>query len=114
MATHKIAKFPGYTVNLSIEPETDSIADHFATGDEDTDREIVRQIEDQWNCGNDWAWCLVKIVVTHDKFGLTETEFLGACSYASEDEFVKDAYFDDMTQECVNRMESTIAKIRAA
>lgn len=116
MATHKIAKFPAYTVNVSIEPEHDTSPDeNFASGDDDVDRAMVEEIDKQLNRGNQWAWCQVEIVVTHDEFGLTETRYLGACSYASEDEFVQGGdYFDDMAQECVDKIEELIAKIRAA
>lgn len=45
-------------------------------------------------CGNAWAWFCAEVKVTYGEE--SASDFLGACSYKSEEDFRQDAYFRDM------------------
>lgn len=81
-------------VTLSYEPEHTFIGDHF------DDQETIDQITEEWENGNDWAWC--NIAVTVHYMGLTSVQYLGCCSYESEEDFVDNSgYYDDMGREAI-------------
>lgn len=61
---------------------------------EDCDGETAKQIREALEGGNEWAWCCAK--VTGRFMHLESTDYLGCCSYSSEEEFRGDAYFEDM------------------
>jgi hypothetical protein len=86
-----IAKLmPLATFTLEIEPEDDVQPE-----DQLDDAESVRLVRDQMRDGNEWAWFRAK--VTCEVLGFEGTDFLGACSYASEADFrAPGGYFDDM------------------
>lgn len=62
--------------------------------------------------GNIWAWCVIKVTATIDGVDLEGTTYLGACSYADEEDFRSDDdNFDDM-KGCAR--DDLFEKIRAA
>jgi hypothetical protein len=97
-------------VEFTIECEAETIpirGNALASGDEAQDREAEQWIHDELERGNPWAWCCVvvraRLVVTATQKGrvpidctLEGIDSLGACSYASEADFMKSGYVDDM------------------
>lgn len=70
------------------------------TGDANTDDEVVEWIRDQLNSGNDWAWCQIEVKATWQ--GFTGSDYLGGCSYESEEDFkAVGGYWGDMKLEAL-------------
>lgn len=83
-------------VEFKITAEQDDIDPRgmFASGSDKQDEETLQAIYDSLEDGNTWAWASVK-VECHYK-GLTGTDYLGGCSYEDEEDFMRDAYYQDM------------------
>lgn len=101
------------TVELSIQPETIGVAEHF---DDPAD---VQWVIDQLGRGNDWAWCDATVTAKYD--GCTGRDTLGACSYKSEADFRKNcmpdmvsAALDDLWRQLELRTPAGRAKALAA
>jgi hypothetical protein len=95
MATLKqITDLVAQNAHIAIEPrpEYSHPRDSFEFQD-DIDHVIK---EAQWN---EWAWCCVKVSATYK--GITESEYLGACSYKDEADFRACDYFKDMARCCI-------------
>lgn len=58
---------------------------------------------------SEWGWCCAKVTVTYK--GITETEYLGGCSYDNEHEFQRCSYFADMVAECCKRIANQVDSI---
>ena len=74
------------------------------SGDAELDRkqelEILADLEH-----NPWAWCCVKVTASHPDFPEIEgVDYLGCCSYESEDDFRAGAYYDDMKEAAQNAL----------
>ena len=69
----------------------DSGIDDFDT---EVENDIIQQLED----GNEWAWCTVKVTAKFPGLDIEGVDYLGGCSYDSEEDFKKngDGYFEDM------------------
>lgn len=94
---------PKFAIELFTEPEHEDVRGHFASGDDAADRADEEAILAQLRAGNEWAWCTVGVRVSCG--ALSETTYLGCCSYASEEDFRQpDGYFDDMVSECKARL----------
>ena len=66
-----------------------------ASGDDAFDREVEDGVLARLDAGDVWAWASVE--VTAEWEGVTGRDYLGACSYASEDDFcASGGYFEDM------------------
>lgn len=57
----------------------------------------------------EWGWCCAKVTVYYGD--LTETEYLGGCSYRSESEFRECPYYADMVSQCCDRLANSVARI---
>lgn len=76
-------------------PEQAPIRGNCSAIDEETDRKTENWIRRQLRQGNDWAWCTVRVVARWK--GYEGEDFLGCCSYRSQEEFCQPGhYFDDM------------------
>jgi len=74
-----------------------------ASGDEDFDEKIAREIEADLDRGNVWAWA--SVTVTASWAGFAGNDQLGGCSYKDEDDFRKaGGYFEDMLRESVRQL----------
>lgn len=67
------------------------------SGNDDEDREAEAEIFRQIAEGNGWAWCAVEVKAKWR--GIEGSDYLGCCSYKSEDDFKKDGYYTDMKRE---------------
>lgn len=77
--------------------DTEIRGNALASGDDAIDKAHEDMLIEQYNSGNEWAWCCVKVTATIP--GLEEiegTDYLGCCSYKSEEDFKKDGSFKDM------------------
>ena len=70
-----------------------------ASGDDAFDREVEDEIIADLE-SNPWAWCCVK--VTARAGGLEGTDYLGCCSYESEEDFRRGGSYEDM-KDCATR-----------
>lgn len=83
------------TYTIEVEPEHIPVRGNaLASGDDAVDREVEDEILARLDRGDEWAWCTVKVTAHYDEF--TGVDYLGGCSYKSEIDFRKDAYFQDM------------------
>lgn len=88
-----------FEVSVSIEPEHEDVRGHFASGEPEYDRQDEEAILARLSEGDEWAWCVVKVTVLCGR--LSESEYLGGCSYESEEDFrANSGYFDDMVDAC--------------
>jgi hypothetical protein len=58
---------------------------------------------------NVWKWCRVEVKGTYK--GLEASEYLGACSYESEEDFKKDGYYEDMCKAVLADLQSQLNDI---
>lgn len=81
-----------------------------ASGEDDLDREMEDQIIARLESGDIWAWCCVEVKASF--MGLSESEYLGCCSYDNEADFCSDGYYSDMKQEAVDRLRDRIRSLQ--
>ena len=87
--------------------EHDRPEGHFDSGDPDADRETCAWIRKELDRGNDWAWCTVRVTALYR--GFRGVDYLGACSYASEREFMEPGgYFDDMRRSALEALNGEV------
>jgi hypothetical protein len=90
------------TVAVVALPETEGPEGFFATGDDRADAATVADILDRMEY-NDWAWCVASVSLSWN--GLRETEYLGACSYSSRQDFIENSgYYLDMVHDAAERI----------
>lgn len=78
-----------------------------ASGDDAVDREVEDSIIDRVNREDKWAWCCVKVTAVWN--GHTGTDYLGCCSYDSEEDFkAEGGYFESMKEEALSNLNSNL------
>jgi hypothetical protein len=83
---------------LEILPEEAPVRGNaMASGDDDLDREVEDSIFASLMHGNDWAWCTVKVTARVD--GIEGTDYLGCCTYDSEEDFRSGGYWAQMKEQ---------------
>ncbi len=91
-------------VTLVAEDETEHPRGCFDSGDPRRDEELVGDILRKLNGGDIWSWFCAKVTVTWNS--LEETDYLGCCSYESEEDFKqKGGYYQGMVDECLGRIQ---------
>lgn len=65
--------------HISIEQEDEPVHGHFATGEDELDRQLEADIIAELNRGNVEAWCFIR--VTASWRGHTGADSLGCCSH---------------------------------
>ena len=83
-----------------------------ASCDDETDRKYEDAILADIDRGNVWAWAQVSVCGEWN--GIEEWEYLGGCSYESEEDFTSDDYYDDMREEIRTRIEERARDIAKA
>jgi len=103
-----------YTVTVGCLPEDLPIKGNaIATGDSEEDERIEEAIRSELEY-NEWAWCCAQVTVTLDSpcsacgQSLSETEYLGCCSYQDEQDFIEGLYYSDMVQTCLDRLQERL------
>ena len=84
-----------------------------ASGDDVQDREAEEWVRSELDAGNDWAWGVVRVTAVHPGLPFVGKAYLGACSYASQEDFERGGYFEDMKAEALADLECQIAAVRA-
>lgn len=105
--TIKLPKIEDITFTIECFPEDTSPRDNFAL-DCALEDNIIDDIMQDYENGNDWAWCMVKL--TGQYRGFEGCDYLGCCSYKSEQDFIDNSgYYDDMKnvvyQMIINKLE---------
>ena len=81
-----------------------------ASGDDEADREAEQWIHRQLDNGNDWAWCTVRVTAEFE--GLLGDDYLGCCSYKSEDDFKQPGgYYDDMKACALAELNAKLSRV---
>lgn len=79
----------------------------------------VQWVKDQLASGNMAAWFCAKVTVSVDGTDLSASDYLGACSYNSFNDFTgeKEGYFVDMvneaTRQLIPQLKETMGKIES-
>ncbi len=105
----KLPKISQVEFTLECQPEDMQIKGNASAIDEDTDNEVEQYIIDELNSGNEWAWCCVKVTASYK--GREGTDYLGGCSYKSEEDFKKDGYWEDMKKQAFDDLISSLQSL---
>lgn len=100
---------PDVTIEVTCLPADEGPEGHFSL-DEGEEAATIRAIRDdmEWN---EWAWCVARV---RAKWGtLYADAYLGGCSYRNEAEFTGDAYYEDMVDEALGKLNAEIARLDA-
>ena len=112
-ATLKPLTLDDVTVTLECLPEDVPVRGNaMASGDPDVNRETEEWIFSELSAGNDWAWACAKVTVRWGEF--TGDDYLGACSYRNEADFVADGYYSDMVASALDDLNQTMARTFAS
>lgn len=97
------------TFTIECLPEDLPIDGHcMASGNDQVDRECAQWIYDQLDRGNEWAWCTVRITATWNSY--RGVDYLGACSYLSQEDFKQGGYYEDMKAVALTDLNEAIAR----
>jgi hypothetical protein len=110
-----VKKLEENEVEFTVEcrPENESIEGNaMASGDEKIDDEANAWVREQLASGNPWAWCTVKI--TAEWRGYTGVDYLGCCSYKSEEDFKNDCYFEAVKSNALEDLNREVAAFLGA
>jgi hypothetical protein len=80
--------------NVEVELKVEDEVDIDWRKDFEDSPDAVKWVEDQLAAKNPWAWCMVTIIVTFRQF--VEKDYIGGCSYESEEDFKKGGYYEAM------------------
>lgn len=103
------------TYTIEISPEDMPIEGNASAIDEATDREVAEWIRAQLRAGNEWAWCVVRVVATVEVEGETFTgdSYLSGCSYKNEEDFkAGGGYFNDLQVDALEDLQRVIAEAK--
>lgn len=101
------------TYTIETLEEYDGPDGAFASGDEEADKRMVAQIKEDYNSGNPWAWCCVKVTASVEYLGETFKGWttLGACSYANEADFKAEGYYAELCLEARKDLMVSLRKL---
>lgn len=101
------------SITLVCEDEDIPYEGNASAIDAETDKQNEQWIRDQLASGNEWAWCTAHVVATFK--GIVGEDYLGCCSYLSEQDFcTPGGYFDDMVREACGRIADQLIDAKAA
>jgi len=96
-------------IEIELEATQDDLCvrgNALASGDDEIDRACENEIIRRLDSGDVWAWASVEVKVT--KGGLSESEYLGGCSYRDAKDFKRGGYYYDMVLTCLDRINSEL------
>lgn len=94
------------TVDIDcLEEDTPVRGNAIASGDAAYDKQIEDEIIEDLD-GNPWSWCTVRVTVELN--GLKGVDYLGCCSYKSEQNFIDCDCFEDMKIEAIAELEHSL------
>lgn len=105
----KTLKASDVTFSIRIESEDMPVRGHFATDEEDLDRQLEEEIIERLRRGDDWAWCVVIVTATWNDFSATDA--LGACCYENEADFKRGGYYEQMCDQALAALNTEIVEI---
>jgi hypothetical protein len=97
-------------VEFEIEcvPEDLPIQGNASAIDDETDAQLERDLREQLERGNEWAWCLVRVTARWAEY--EGYDYLGGCSYASKEQFMHPkGYYPDMKARALADLNDVIA-----
>jgi hypothetical protein len=100
-------------VIFRIEVEQDDIevrGNAMCSGNEEDDAECENDIIRRLNNGDVWAWANVHVIASWPTNDFTGDTYLGCCSYESEEDFKKDAYYTDMCNDALKNLNDSLQK----
>ena len=105
-----------YTLEVFFD-DTDVRGNVIVSGDDAADKEAEDEIIARLDSGDVWAWALIKVTASAGAGRWTlqgEPAYLGGCSYASLDDFVKGSadYWQDLKQEALTNLKKAIREAR--
>lgn len=104
------------TIEYRIEclPEDTEIRGNLIESDDkEADREDENKVIEDLNNGNQWAWCIVRVIASVPSIPeLTCDDYLGACSYQSEKDFKDGGYYDDMCNQTKAELVKRLREIK--
>ena len=96
-------------VELTCVHEPEHPRDYFAYETDDENNDAVSWVIEELEQGNEWAWCTARVKVYLPQLPeLTESAYLGACSYNSEEDFKDGGYYQDMIHEAMQALENRL------
>jgi len=96
-------------VQIEIIVEDETFSAHEQLGECMSKEEIDSLLDEARNV-NVWKWCMVEVKGTYK--GLTASEYLGGCSYESEEDFKNDSgYYEDMVNAVISDLNKQIAEL---
>jgi hypothetical protein len=100
-------------IELKWEEEDIPYEGNCSAHDPETDRKQEQWIRDQLKSGNEWAWCTAHVIATFK--GVVGEDYLGCCSYLSEDDFrTTSMYYEDMVREACGHIADQLIDAKAA
>jgi hypothetical protein len=102
---------PGIEITFMAEEEDVEVRGNFDSGDAAADKALEDEIIARLDSGDIFAWFCARVRVTYRGI-LTADTYLGACSYANEEDFKQDGgYFKQMVDECIAEINVNRAKL---
>lgn len=99
-------------IELTVFPEEDLPVEGNAcySGDEEYDQMVENEILNRLEQNDVWAWAMVRVSVEWE--GLSSTQYLGGCSYDSEEDFRNNSgYFENLVQEALAKLNKRLQKL---
>jgi hypothetical protein len=82
--------------------------EYHAPDDDFEDPETLAWVKRQMALGNMWGWCCVEVIAELDD-NFSGHDYLGGCSYESEEDFKNNGYYKSMQHEALADLERSLA-----
>lgn len=102
--TNKLHQYILNHCSITVTPEAEYLHPKDVFEDERDVHHVIK--ESEWNS---WAWCCVCVTVTFH--GITESDYMGTCSYKDQKEFEDDGDYAEMVDSCVTRLTERVTKL---
>lgn len=94
---------------ISIIVEDESFSAYTQLG-ECMSKEEISELLEEARTSNVWKWCMVEVKGTYK--GLESSEYLGGCSYDSEEDFINNSeYYNDMCEAVLSDLQKQVEEI---